>query len=84
MRRGYNRLATAGILSSSASFHFETGQQVPNRRATRERGDVDHRAIKRRCASMLGFKSFGNAAITQHAASAPEPSKSVLLISSTA
>jgi transposase-like protein len=23
----------------------------------------DHRAIKRRCASMLGFKSFGNAAI---------------------
>jgi len=26
--------------------------------------EQDHRAIKRRCASMLGFKSFGNAAIT--------------------
>ena len=25
--------------------------------------EQDHRAIKRRCASMLGFKSFGNAAI---------------------
>jgi transposase-like protein len=24
----------------------------------------DHRAIKRRCASMVGFKSFANAAIT--------------------
>jgi transposase-like protein len=24
----------------------------------------DHRAIKRRCASMAGFKSFANAAIT--------------------
>ena len=24
----------------------------------------DHRAVKRRCVSMLGFKSFGNAAIT--------------------
>jgi transposase-like protein len=26
--------------------------------------DVDNRAIKRRCASMAGFKSFANAAIT--------------------
>ncbi len=26
--------------------------------------EQDHRVIKRRCASMLGFKSFGNAAIT--------------------
>jgi transposase-like protein len=26
--------------------------------------EQDHRAIKRRCASMAGFKSFGNAAIT--------------------
>ncbi len=26
--------------------------------------EQDHRAIKRRCAPMLGFKSFGNAAIT--------------------
>ena len=26
--------------------------------------EQDHRAIKGRCASMLGFKSFGNAAIT--------------------
>jgi len=26
--------------------------------------EQDHRAIKRRCASMLGFKSFGNSAIT--------------------
>jgi transposase-like protein len=26
--------------------------------------EQDHCAIKRRCASMLGFKSFGNAAIT--------------------
>ena len=26
--------------------------------------EQDHRAIKRRCALMLGFKSFGNAAIT--------------------
>ena len=26
--------------------------------------EQDHRAIKRRCASMLGFRSFGNAAIT--------------------
>jgi len=26
--------------------------------------EQDHRAIKRRCASMLGFKSFSNAAIT--------------------
>ena len=26
--------------------------------------EQDHRAIKRRCASMLGFKSFGNATIT--------------------
>jgi transposase-like protein len=26
--------------------------------------EQDHRAIKRRCVSMLGFKSFGNAAIT--------------------
>jgi len=26
--------------------------------------EQDHQAIKRRCASMLGFKSFGNAAIT--------------------
>ena len=26
--------------------------------------EQDHRAIKRRCASMAGFKSFANAAIT--------------------
>jgi transposase-like protein len=26
--------------------------------------EQDHRAIKRRCASMAGFKSFDNAAIT--------------------
>jgi transposase-like protein len=26
--------------------------------------EQDHRAIKRRCASMKGFKSFANAAIT--------------------
>jgi transposase-like protein len=26
--------------------------------------EQDHRAVKRRCASMAGFKSFGNAAIT--------------------
>ena len=26
--------------------------------------EQDHRAIKRRCASMKGFKSFGNAAVT--------------------
>ena len=26
--------------------------------------EQDHRAIKRRCASMAGFKSIGNAAIT--------------------
>jgi transposase-like protein len=26
--------------------------------------EQDHRAIKRRCASMAGFKSFGNAAVT--------------------
>ena len=26
--------------------------------------EQDHRAVKRRCASMTGFKSFDNAAIT--------------------
>ena len=26
--------------------------------------EQDHRAIKRRCASMMGFKSFANASIT--------------------
>lgn len=37
---------------------------VRDRRYLNNIVEQDHRAIKRRCASMLGFKSFGNAAIT--------------------
>jgi transposase-like protein len=33
--------------------------------------EQDHRAIKRRCASMAGFKSFANAAVTIPASSSP-------------
>lgn len=36
-----------------------TLQQVPQ-----QHREQDHRAIKRRCASMMGFKSFVNASIT--------------------
>jgi len=37
---------------------------VRDRRYLNNIVEQDHRAIKRRCASMLGFKSFGTAAIT--------------------
>ena len=37
---------------------------VRSRRYLNNIVEQGHRAIKRRCASMLGFKSFGNAAIT--------------------
>jgi putative transposase len=36
----------------------------PDEQALNNLIEQDHRAIKRRCASMAGFKSFANAAIT--------------------
>jgi transposase-like protein len=44
-------------ISIKAKWHYPY-------RAVDKHGKHDHRAIKRRCASMAGFKSFDNAAIT--------------------
>ncbi len=48
-----------GIAAAQAFFRKALATALP-----RWPRKITHRAIKRRCASMLGFKSFGNAAIT--------------------
>ena len=47
-----------GRIRSGSSFEVRSNQYLNNLI------EQDHRAIKRRCASMGGFKSFGSAAIT--------------------
>jgi len=60
----YKRLRPVGEGTGSKESEYSEAPQ----RATTSRlvptHQQDHRAIKRRCASMAGFKSFANAAIT--------------------
>jgi len=60
----YKRLRPVGEGTGSKESEYSEAPQ----RATTSRlvptHQQDHRAIKRRCASMKGFKSFTNAAIT--------------------
>jgi transposase-like protein len=60
----YKRLRLVGEGTGSKESEYSEAPQ----RATTSRlvptHQQDHRAIKRRCASMAGFKSFENAAIT--------------------
>ena len=46
------------VAESPTNLLFQLGFRIGNLI------EQDHRAIKRRCASMAGFKSFDNAAIT--------------------
>ena len=39
-------------------------RERPDEQDLNNLNEQDHRAIKRRCASMAGFKAFANAAIT--------------------
>ena len=52
---------TKRVLALGLDPAFANLGQMPRLRPEIEQ---DHRAIKRRCASMAGFKSFANAAIT--------------------
>ena len=60
----YKRLRPVGEGTGSKESEYSEAPQ----RATTSRlvptHQQDHRAIKRRCASMAGFKAFANAAIT--------------------
>lgn len=51
-----------GIAAAKASFRKALATVAP--RVPRKIVEQDHRAIRRRCASMAGFESFANAAIT--------------------
>jgi transposase-like protein len=55
-----------GIAAAQEFFHKLLATQSPRvpRKVTLDGHDPSHRAIKRRCASMVGFRSFASAAIT--------------------
>ena len=60
----YKRLRPVGEgTGSKESAYSEAPQRATTSRLVPTH-QQDHRAIKRRCASMTGFKSFGSAAIT--------------------